>query len=81
MENNNFVWNDFGRLKGVSNDDSMVYITNTEGKTLKMSKRKYKKSALIVQSKAENLVNHSVQVRTSQNTANWSSAEWFSDIK
>ena len=81
MENNNFVWNDFGRLKKVDSDNSMIYITNSEGEVLKMSKRKYKESALGVNNKAENLIGQSVQVRTSQNTANWSSTEWFSDIK
>ncbi|MEZ9906371.1 hypothetical protein AB4343_16220, partial [Vibrio breoganii] len=50
-------------------------------KTLKMSKRKYKQQALLVEHKAKMLLGAEVTVRTSQNTFFWSTSEWFSDIK
>ena len=78
---NNFVWTNFGRLISVSKSSSMVLIENDLGKVLKMSLNRYKDSAISVYQKAEQLINKTVIVRTSQNTSNWDSAEWFSDLK
>lgn len=78
---NNFVWHDFGCLQDVRSSDSMVFITNDTQQTLKMSRNKYKESATAVLQKAEALKGKNITVRTSQNTANWSTAEWFSDIQ
>jgi len=58
-----------------------VFVTNDSGKTLKMSIKKYKESALSVYEKALTLKNQSVNVRTSQNTSDWSTEEWFSEIE
>ena len=45
-----------------------------------MSMETYKESALNVYEKALNLTGQNVEVRTSQNTSNWSTQVWFSDI-
>jgi hypothetical protein len=75
-----FVWNSFGVLDKVSKDSSYVYIQNVVGNSLKMSMGTYKESALNVYEKALNLTGQNVEVRTSQNTSNWSTHVWFSDI-
>lgn len=75
-----FVINDFGTLSNVSKDYSFVWITNTAGQTRKMSLSKYKESADAVYSKAQKLVGKNVKIQTSQNTSDWSTSEWFSDI-
>jgi hypothetical protein len=46
-----------------------------------MSIKKYKQMANAVMAKAKILKGQAIQVRTSKNTANWSSLEWFSDVK
>ena len=76
-----FVWHEFGLLAEVSMDDRYVYIKNTNNSTLKMSKGKYKGSALIVYDKAQTLVGSTIIVRTSQNTSDWSTEVWFSEIE
>lgn len=75
-----YVRNDFGKLVNVKKDFSFVRITNTNGDERKMSLKKYKYSAEAVYSKAKNLIGKDVSVLTSQNTSDWSSSEWFSDI-
>jgi hypothetical protein len=75
-----YVRNDFGTLSNVKKDYSFVKITNTNGEVRKMSLKKYKDSAEEVYSKAQNLVGKEVSILTSQNTSDWSSSEWFSDI-
>lgn len=75
-----FVWNNFGVLSEVSKDKSYVYIKNKTGKSLKMSIRTYKESALDVYEKALTLKGQNIKVRTSQNTSNWSTEVWFSEI-
>lgn len=77
---NNFEWHYFGKLEKVSNDEDYLYITNAEGRILKMSLKKYKENALSVKEKSQSLIGLKVIVRTSKNTSNWSSSEWFSDI-
>lgn len=75
-----YVRNDFGTLSSVKKDYSFVWITNTNGDTRKMSLNKYKESADEVYSLAQTLVGKKVSILTSQNTADWSTSEWFSDI-
>lgn len=75
-----YVRNDFGTLSKVSKDYSFVWITNTNGDKRKMSISKYKESAEAVYNKAQALVGKEVSVLTSQNTSDWSTSEWFSDI-
>lgn len=78
---NNFVWNNFGVLENASTTDTMVLITNTEGQTRKMSIAKYKETAFHVFEKALTMKGKAVTVRTSQNTNNWNTSEWFSDLE
>lgn len=75
-----FVRNDFGTLSNVKKDQSFVWITNTNGDRRKMSLSKYQESAEEVYSKAQTLVGREVSILTSQNTSDWSTSEWFSDI-
>lgn len=75
-----FVFNDFGTLKNVTKDEGYVYISNTNGDSRKMSRGKYQESADRVYSKAQNLIGKEVRIQTSQNTKDWSTSEWFSDI-
>ena len=75
-----FVINDFGTLSNVTKDERVVKITNTSNQSLVMSRSKYQESADRVFSKAQGLIGKEVRVQTSQNTANWSTSEWFSDI-
>ncbi|CAK1735035.1 hypothetical protein [Vibrio crassostreae] len=78
---NNYIWREFGILKSVNATDSTLYITSNCGKTLKMSLRKYKQQGLLVKKKAEAMLGSQVVVRTSQNTAQWSTSEWFSELR
>ena len=75
-----FVKNDFGTLSNVKKDYLFVWITNTTGNSRKMSLSKYKESAEAVYSKAQTLIGKEVTILTSQNTSDWSTSEWFSDI-
>lgn len=76
-----FVWHDFGVLTRCVIDNGYVIITNDANKSLKMSMGRYKESALHVHDKALRLIHSPVTVRTSQNTSNWSTGEWFSEIE
>lgn len=78
---NNFVWNEFGTLVSMSKSDSMIFIKNSVGDVRKMSITKYKEKALEVYKKAQIMVGKNVTIRTSQNTNNWSTNEWFSEIE
>ena len=78
---NDFVWNSFGTLADVSKTDKYVVIENSDGKSLKMSIFTYKESAMAVFEKALGFQGQTVQVRTSQNTNDWSVEEWFSEIE
>lgn len=75
-----YVRNDFGTLTNVTKENSCVVITNNKGAKLKMSITKYQESAEDVYHKAKSLIGKEVGVRTSQNTNDWSTAVWFSDI-
>ena len=75
-----YAYTDFGTLADVENDGFNVWITNTNGDRRKMSVRKYQESATRVYNQAQRLIGQEVRIQTSQNTANWSTSEWFSDI-
>lgn len=75
-----FVRNNFGTLSNVKKDNSFIWISNTNGDWRKMSLTKYKESAEIVFSKAQSFIGKEVSILTSQNTSDWSTSEWFSDI-
>lgn len=75
-----YVRNDFGTLKSVTKENSFVIITNENSVKLKMSITQYKESAEEVYEKAKSLIGKEVVVRTSQNTNDWSTATWFSDV-
>ena len=75
-----YAYTDFGTLTNVENNGFFVVITNANGETRKMSVSKFKESAERVYSKAQNFIGQEVMIQTSQNTANWSPSEWFSDI-
>ncbi|WP_314923826.1 hypothetical protein [Aeromonas piscicola] len=75
-----YFWSNFGVLANVSADKRMLIITNETGSTRQMSIVKYKESAEAVYHKCFPLIGQSVDIQTSQNTAEWSPQEWFSDI-
>ncbi|MFM5226556.1 hypothetical protein ACET93_15440 [Aeromonas veronii] len=75
-----YVWSNFGVLANVRADTRMVIITNKTGSTRQMSIVKYKESAEAVYHKCFPLIGQSVDIQTSQNTAEWSPQVWFSDI-
>ncbi|MCH7369871.1 hypothetical protein [Aeromonas sp. MR16] len=75
-----YVWTHFGVLAKVSADDRMVAITNEAGSTRKMSILKYKESAVAICRRCFLLIGHPIDIQTSQNTAEWCTEEWFSDI-
>lgn len=77
---NKFVWNEFGILASVRKNEAMVFIENSNGVVRKMSVKKYKESALEVYEKAHSMIGQAVTIRTSQNTSNWDTQEWFSEI-
>lgn len=77
----NFVWNEFGLLKEVSKSSNMVFIKNDQGATRQMSITKYEDSALAVYEKALSLKGKNIRIRTSQNTNNWSTGVWFSELE
>lgn len=78
---NNFVWNECGTLVSVSKSGSMIFIKNSVGDVRKMSITKYKEAALEVYENARIMVGKNVTIRTSQNTNNWCTIEWFSEIE
>ena len=81
LKDNECVWNYFGVLEAVSEDDKYVYVNSDDGQSRKISKAKYKIAADNVKRKAESLVGLEVEVRTSQKTKNWNSDVWFSAIR
>lgn len=83
---NKFVWSDFGILERASDgtaegeDESYYYIYNSEGDWRIIHKGKYASSLPYIMKKVALLRGKPVRIRTSQNTADWSPDEWFSDI-
>ncbi|BCL72560.1 conserved hypothetical protein [Vibrio nigripulchritudo MADA3029] len=78
MSNNS--WNNFGVLKSVSKDDRFVWVSNEEGRQLKMSIATYQESAEQVYSKAQALVGKNVKIRSSQNSTDLKHLVWFNSI-
>lgn len=77
---NNFVWNHFGLLTDVEKNVDFVVVKNSNNQTRKMSRSKYKENAELVYHKSKTLIGKNVLLRTSQNTNNWRTDTWFSDI-
>ncbi|WP_421346105.1 hypothetical protein [Aeromonas veronii] len=75
-----YIWTNFGVLKDVKQEGQMVIITNEMGSTRKMSITKYGESAIAVGRRCYPLIGQSIDIQTSQNTAEWCTKEWFSDI-
>lgn len=75
-----FAWNNFGILDKSKEDDRYLYIYNQNGDWRKISKAKYSKAIPNLKDKIETLKGKPILFRTSQNTATWSTTEWFSDI-
>ena len=76
-----FVWNYFGTLSKVERTSNYIIITNHKGYERKMSRQKYQESAEFVYKVALDLIGEEVEIRTSQNTSDWSTSEWFSEIE
>ena len=74
-----FTWTKFGIMAPPQEDAFYLYAINTDGSRRKLSKRTYPTAPAIKQ-KCISLIGHPTVIRTSQNTANWSTSEWFSDI-
>lgn len=74
-----FTWTKFGIMAPPQEDAFYLYAVNTDGSKRKLSKRTYPTAPAIKQ-KCISLIGHPTVIRTSQNTANWSTSEWFSDI-
>lgn len=75
-----FAWNNFGILADSNEDDRYLYIYNQNGEWRKISKSKYSPAIPNLKAKIETLKGKPILFRTSQNTATWSTTEWFSDI-
>lgn len=73
-------WSDFGVLKNIENDGSLIIITNEDGDQRKMSLRKYGHFAKGVEARANILIGQPVMIITSQKTNNWSTEVWFYDL-
>ncbi|MGB0343470.1 MAG: hypothetical protein ACPGGG_08550 [Parvibaculales bacterium] len=77
-----FVWNKFGVLDDRDEDERYFYIFNENGDWRKISKEKYADSMPDIREKVEQLLaaKKPILFRTSQNTGDWSTGEWFSDV-
>ena len=76
----NFVWSEFGVLDHwVVSEYGTLFIFNSQNECRKMSP-KYSEKIIEIIEKSEILKGRNVQIRTSQNTGNYSSSEWFSDV-
>jgi hypothetical protein len=74
-----FVWNEFGVLGPHQEDDWYLYAVNEDGVRRQISKGRYPNYPKI-REKLEILLGKRVQLRTSQNTSEWSTDKWFSDV-
>lgn len=74
-----FVWTKFGVMAAPAEDGRYIYAMNTAGEARKLSKYKYPNHQELKR-KCISLIGYPTVIRTSQNTANWSANEWFSDI-
>ena len=75
-----FAWNNFGILVKENEDDRYLYIYNQNDEFRQISKSKYAPSLPNLRMKINTLIGKPITFRTSQNTANWATSLWFSDI-
>ena len=76
----NFIWSEFGVLDHWSlMDDGTLFIYNDQNQFRKMSP-KYGLTIKKIIEKSDALKGYNVQIRTSQNTGQYSILEWFSDL-
>lgn len=75
-----YHWSSFGTLTDVSKNRDEVIIRNSFNEVRIMSIRAYKKNAIEIYEKALNLIGKQVEIRTSQNSKEWSPKKWFSEI-
>ena len=79
----NFIWTEFGKLVDYDDGDfdpRYLFIINDNNERRKISIQKYGASVDIIRQKINALLDKNIQIRTSQNTGNWSTEEWFSDL-
>ncbi|WP_323897701.1 hypothetical protein [Aeromonas allosaccharophila] len=76
-----YIWNDFGVLAGVCENEDSFFVVNTEAQARKISKYAFKESAVDVAQTAKSMIGCKVRLRTSQNTVKWSPEVWFSGIE
>ena len=83
MKSGKYDWNLFGKLKGDREDDDYYYIDSEDGKSRKISKADYGYTVLKIkkQIQDQHLIGKLVEHRTSKNSSDWSSDEWFSAIR
>lgn len=77
-----FLWTEFGILERSfeSSDGRYLFIENDQHETRKISLTKYAAAIPRLRDKIAILNKRAIQIRTSQNTGDWSTSEWFSDI-
>ena len=75
-----FSWNQFGILAFSREDSDNFYIVNAQKEERKVSKKAYAAQIPNLKKKVEALKGKPILFRTSQNTADWSTGTWFSDI-
>lgn len=75
-----FIYNHFGLLIDVEKTVDFIVVKNNRNQTRKMSRSMYKENAEFVYEKAKALIGKNVLLRTSQNTNNWRTDTWFSEI-
>ena len=77
-----FLWTEFGILERSfeSSDGRYLIIENDQHETRKISLAKYASAIPRLRDKIEVLTKRAIQIRTSQNTGEWSTSEWFSDL-
>jgi len=75
-----YSWNNFGVLTKESEDNLYIYIHNPDGQTRQISKLKYASSIPSLRIKIQKLLGKPINFRTSQNSADWTTSKWFSDI-
>jgi hypothetical protein len=83
MKLGKYDWNLFGKLKGDHEDGRFYYIDNEDGGSRKISKADYRDtvSKIKKQIQDEHLIGKLVEYRTSKNSRDWPSDEWFSAIR
>ena len=75
-----YSWNNFGVLVRESEDELYLYIHNQNGEFRQISKKKYFSDIPNLRQKIKTLLGKPINFRTSQNTSDWPTSKWFSDI-